>query len=71
MRSAQYYPTAGDRTTQIVWESAIVVKAIVRHRREAMLQGRNEETHEMEVLGLGVSRMAHKLTRSRQQPYVA
>ena len=56
MRTMQYQ-AAPDRTAQILRESAIVSRAIARHRREASLQGRIEEAHEMEALYSGVSRM--------------
>jgi hypothetical protein len=56
MRSVQYQ-AAPDRIAQILRESAIVSRAIARHRREASLQGRIEEAHEMEALYSGVFRM--------------
>ena len=56
MRSIQYR-VAPDRTTQILRESAIVSRAIARHRRDASLQGRIEEAHEMEALYSRVFRM--------------
>jgi hypothetical protein len=56
MRSVQYQ-AAPDRIAQILRESTIVSRAIARHRREARLQGRIEEAHEMEALYSGVSRM--------------
>ena len=64
MRSTQYQPAPG-HTAQILQESAIVAKAIARHQREATLQGRIEEAHEMEALHSGVGRMALKFI----QPY--
>ncbi len=70
MRNTLYQPAAG-RTAQILRESAIVSRAIVRHLREATFQGRTEETHEMEVLCSGVSRMALELARLHQQPNAA
>ena len=57
MMSTQYQPAPG-RTAQILQESAIVARAIARHRREATLQARPEEAHEMEALHSGVCRMA-------------
>lgn len=66
MRSAQYL-AAPDRTARILRESAIVARAISRHRREASLQGRTDEAREMEALYLGVSRMALELTQSYPQ----
>ena len=57
MRSTQYQQKPG-HTAQIFQESAIVCKAIARHRREATLQGRTEEAHEMEALHSGIWRMA-------------
>ena len=63
-RSTQYQPAPGHRA-QILQESAIVAKAIARHQREASLQGRIEEAHEMEALHSGVGRMALKFI----QPY--
>ena len=66
MRSThQYQPTPG-RTAQILRESAIVAKAIARHRREAALQARAEEAHEMEALHRGVCRMALEVVRPYQ-----
>jgi hypothetical protein len=59
MRSTQYQPAPG-HTAQILQESAIVARAIARHQREATLQGRTEEAHEMEALHSGVWRMAHR-----------
>ena len=66
MRSIQYQ-VAPDRTTQILRESAIVSRAIARHRREASLQGRIEEAHEMEALYSGVSRMVLGLVQPHQR----
>ncbi|MBA4115394.1 MAG: hypothetical protein H0X71_02940 [Rubrobacter sp.] len=57
MRSTQYQPAPG-RTAQILQESAIVARAIARHQRDATLQARPEEAHEMEALHRGVCRMA-------------
>lgn len=70
MRSAQYQ-AAPDRTTQILRESAIVSRAIARHRREATLQGRIEEAREMEALYSGVSRMVLGFVQSHQHSYNA
>jgi hypothetical protein len=64
MRSTQYQP-APERMTRILQESAIVARAIARHQREATLQGRIEEAHEMKALHSGVGRMALKFI----QPY--
>jgi hypothetical protein len=57
MRSTQYHPAPG-RAAQILQESAIVARAIARHRREAALQARTKEAHDMEALHSGVCRMA-------------
>ena len=65
MRSTQQYQPAPGRMTQILHESAIVARAIARHQREASLQGRTQEAHEMEALHSGVGRMALKFV----QPY--
>ncbi len=65
MRSAHYQPPP-QRTIQILRESAIVAKAIARHRREASLQGRIEEAHEMEALYSGVFRMVLGFVQSHQ-----
>jgi hypothetical protein len=70
MRGAQYQP-APDRTAQILRESSIVSRAIARHRREAVLQGRTEEAHEMEALCSGVSRMVFGFVQPHQQSKVA
>jgi hypothetical protein len=59
MKSIQYQPAPG-RTAQILQESAIVARAIARHQREAFLQARLEEAHEMEALYSGVCRMARQ-----------
>ena len=59
----QQYQLAPGRTAQILRESAIVAGAIARHRREAALQGRTEEAHQMEALHGGVCRIALELTR--------
>ena len=67
MRSAQYQ-AASDRTAEILRESAIVSRAIARHRRVASLQGRIEEAHEMEALYSGVSRMVLGFVQPHQ-PY--
>ena len=65
MRSTQYHPAPG-RTAQILQESAIVARAIARHRREATLQGRTEEAHQMEALHSGVCSMTLKVIRPYQ-----
>jgi hypothetical protein len=70
MRSAQYQP-ASDRTAQILRESAIVSRAIARHRREAVLQVRIEEAREMETLGSGVARMVLGFVQPYQQSNAA
>ena len=70
MRSVQYL-SAPDRTVRILWESAIVAKAIARHRREATLQGRTEEAREMEALCSGISRMVLGFVQPHQQSNVA
>jgi hypothetical protein len=70
MRSVQHL-SAPDRTVRILWESAIVAKAITRHRREATLQGRTEEAREMETLHSGISGMVLALTRPYQQSNIA
>jgi hypothetical protein len=64
MRSTHYHPAPG-RMAQILQESAIVARAIARHQREATLQGRTQEAHEMEALHSGVGRMALEFI----QPY--
>ncbi len=65
MRSTPYHPAPG-RAAQILHESAIVARAIARHRRKATLQGRTEEAHEMEALHSGVCRMALEVVRPYQ-----
>ena len=65
MRSA-HYQSAPVRTTQILWESAVVAKAIARHQREATLQGRIEEAREMGTLSSGVYKMVLELTRPQR-----
>jgi hypothetical protein len=65
MRSA-HYQSAPVRTTQILRESAVVAKAIARHQREATLQGRIEEAHEMGTLSSGVYEMVLELTRPQR-----
>jgi len=65
MRSTHYQPAPG-RTAQILRESAIVARAIARHQREAALQARPEEAHEMEALHSGVCRMALEVIRPFQ-----
>lgn len=66
MRSTQQYQPAPGRTAQILQESAIVARAIARHRREATLQARHEEAHAMEALHSGVCRIALECTRPYQ-----
>lgn len=66
MRSAHQYQPTSERTAQILRESAIVARAIARHRREAALQARTEKAHEMEVLHRGVCRMALEVVRTNQ-----
>lgn len=65
-RSMHQYQPAPGRAAQILRESAIVAKAIARHRREATLQARTEEAHEMEALHRGVCRMALEIVRPYQ-----
>ena len=65
MRSA-HYQSAPARTAQILRESAVVAKAIARHRREATLQGRTEEAREMGTLSSGVYKMVLELTRPQR-----
>ena len=57
MRSTQQFQPAPGRTAQILQESAIVARAIARHQREATIQGRTEEAHEIEALHKGLWRM--------------
>ena len=66
MRSTHQYQSAPGRTAQILRESATVARAIARHRREAALQARIEEAHEMEALHRGVCRMALEVVRPNQ-----
>lgn len=66
MRSTHQYQPTPERTTQILRESAIVTRAIARHRREAALQARTEEAHEMEALYRGGRRMALQVVRPYQ-----
>ncbi len=66
MRSTQQYQPALGHRAQILQESAIVARAIARHRREATLQARPEETHAMEALHSGVLRMALECIRPYQ-----
>ena len=66
MRGTHQYQPTPERTTQILRESAIVTRAIARHRREAALQARTEEAHEMEALYRGVRRMALQVVRPYQ-----
>lgn len=70
MRIAQYQP-APYRTAQILQESAVVCRAIARHRREASLQGRSEEAREMETLYSGVSKMVLGFVQPHQQSNAA
>ena len=70
MRSAQHQLLL-EPTPQILWEATIVCKAIARHRREAISQGRTEEAHEMEALGSGGYSMVVKLTLPPQQSNAA
>ena len=70
MSSVRYLSTP-DTAARIGRESAIVAKAIARHRREATLQGRTEEACEMETLHSGISGMVLTLTRPHQQSNVA
>jgi hypothetical protein len=65
MRSTQYQQKPG-HTAQILQESAIVSRAIARHQREATLQGRTEEAHEMEALHSGVRKMSLRFIRPYQ-----
>ena len=65
MRSAHYQSAPG-RTAQILRESTVVAKAIARHQREATLQGRTEEAHEMETLSCGVCSMVLAFARPAQ-----
>ena len=60
-----------ERTPQILWEAAIVCKAIVRHQREATLQDRTEEVREMETLSSGVYSMVLGLTLPHQRSNAA
>ncbi len=66
MRRAHQYQPTPERTAQILRESAIVARAIARHQREATLQGRTEEAHEMKALHSGVWRMALRFIRPYQ-----
>ena len=70
MRSA-LHQLPSERTPQILWEAAIVRKAIARHQQEATLQGRTEEAREMETLGSGVYSMVLKLTLPHQHSTAA
>jgi hypothetical protein len=65
-RSTHQYQPTPERTAQILRESAIVARAIARHRREAALQARTEEAQEMEVLHRGVCRMALEVVQANQ-----
>jgi len=70
MRTTQYQ-AAPNRTAQILRESAIVSRAITRHRREANLQGRIDEAQEMEALYSGVSRMVLGFVQPHQHASTA
>jgi hypothetical protein len=70
MKGAQHQ-LPSERTPQILWEAAIVCKAIARHRRNATSQGRTEEAREMEALGSGVYSMVIELTLPHQQSNAA
>ena len=70
MRGAQHQ-LPSERTPQILWEAAIVCKAIARHRRKATSQGRTGEAREMEGLGCGVYSMVLTLTLPHQQSNAA
>ena len=65
-RITHQYQSTPERTARILRESAIVARAIARHRREAALQARAEEAQEMEVLHRGVCRMALEVVRANQ-----
>ena len=60
-----------ERTTQILWEAAVVCKAIKRYQRTATYRGEAEEANEMGALGSGVSEMVLALTRQHQQSTAA
>jgi len=70
MRGAQHQ-LPPERTSQILWEAAIVTKAIDRHQREAASWGRTKEAREMGALCSGVSEMVLALTRPHQQSNAA
>ena len=70
MRRTQYQP-ASDRLAQILDESAIVSRAIVRCQREANLHGRINKAQEMETLRSGIFNMVLEITRPHQQSNVA
>jgi hypothetical protein len=70
MRGTQHQ-LPSERTPQILWEAAIVCKAIARHQRDATLQGRSKEAREMEALGSGVYSMVIELTLPHQQSNAA
>lgn len=70
MRSTQYQP-APDRLAQILDESAIVSRAIVRCQREAHLHGRTKAAQEMETLRSGIFNMVLGITQPHQQSNVA
>ena len=60
-----------ERTTQILWEAAIVCKAIERHQKTAAHRGETEEAHEIGTLGSGLSEMVLALTQPHQQSNAA
>jgi hypothetical protein len=66
-----FYKPAPGRTAQILRESAIESRAIIRHQREAILQGRSEEAREMEILCSGISRIVLEATQPYQQANAA
>ena len=70
MRNAQYQ-IATDHTARILRESAIVSRAIARHQREAISEGRIKEARDMEALCSGVSRMVLEFTEPYRQSNVA
>ncbi len=70
MNSVRYLP-APDTAARTSRESAVVARAIARHQREAVSQGRTEEADQMETLRSGISEMVFTLARSYQQSNVA
>jgi hypothetical protein len=70
MRSAQYQP-APERIAQILRESTIVSKAITRHQREAISEGRFMEALQMKALNSGVSGMISGVIQPHQQSNAA